>query len=60
MTGSLGLASLGCDSAVLVWSTKTRAHTKGHIMQPHALLSRVLRRFFEGSAFLEGFLEGTL
>ena len=30
------------------------------VMQPHATLRRVLRRFFKGSAFLEGFLEGAL
>ena len=34
-----------------------RVHTKG-VMQPHATLRRVLRRFFNSKCFLEGFLEG--
>ena len=33
-----------------------RVHTKG-VMQPHATLRRVLRRFFNSKCFLEGFLE---
>ena len=48
------------DSAVLkIKNLLIRAHTKG-VMQPHAILRRVLRRFFKASAFLEGFLEGAL
>ena len=34
-----------------------RVHTNG-VMQQHATLRRVLRRFFKVRAFLEGFLEG--
>ena len=34
--------------------TKFRVHTKG-VMQQHATLRRVLRRFFKGRCFLEGF-----
>ena len=34
-----------------------RVHTKG-VMQPHATLRRVLRRFSNSKCFLEGFLEG--
>ena len=34
-----------------------RVHTKG-VMQQHATLRRVLRRFSNSKCFLEGFLEG--
>ena len=44
------------------WVRETRAgesrvHTKG-VMQQHATLGRVLRRFSNSKCFLEGFLEG--
>ena len=35
-----------------------RVHTKG-LMQQHATLRKVLRRFSNSKRFLEGFLEGT-
>ena len=38
-------------------SNETRVHTKG-VMEQHATLRRVLRRFSSSKCFLEGFLEG--
>ena len=50
----------GSDFAVRVlcaFLSITRMHTKG-VMQPHATLRRVLRRFSNSKCFLEGFFEG--
>ena len=57
---SVWIANILCSVHNLWFLTLTcRAHTKG-VMQPHATLRRVLRKFFKASAFLEGFLEGAL
>ena len=40
-------------------SAEDRVHTKG-VMQQHATLRRVLRRFSNSKCFLEGFLGGAL
>ena len=53
-------AALCCPEACRRFSVpRVRAHTKG-VMQPHATLRRVLRRFSTSRCFLEGFLEGAL
>ena len=41
-----------------ILGSSTRMHTKG-VMQQHATLRRVLRRFSNSKCFLEGFLDGT-
>ena len=44
-------------SKLTPWIFAYRVHTKG-VMQHHATLRRVLRRFSNSKCFLEGFLEG--
>ena len=52
-----GIPGKSMESCYTILGSSCRVHTK-KVMQPHATLRRVLRRFSTNKSFLEGFLEG--